>query len=147
MDTLNDDANFRNVKGILSKAGFPYITSEAKDISEQAEFIASGAVSFEVTRFVWLWLQVFATAASFALALFGYYGTNKWFMIGGISLLFMLFIIMFCHLAYTASELMVTLDVCEQVYEVVHRNELPYANVGLAYYLSPFTYVNVWSIC
>eukprot|EP00826_Nyctotherus_ovalis_P050051 TRINITY_DN6095_c0_g1_i9.p1 TRINITY_DN6095_c0_g1~~TRINITY_DN6095_c0_g1_i9.p1 ORF type:complete len:221 (-),score=15.89 TRINITY_DN6095_c0_g1_i9:105-767(-) len=78
--------------------------------------------------------------ASFALALFGYYGTNKWFMIGGISLLFMLFIIMLCHLAYTASELIVTLDICEQVYEILHNNKLPYKSEGLAYYLSPFTY-------
>ena len=121
--------------------GFEYTLSEAAKIKKNSEYIGTGALSFEIARFVWLWLQILATGVSFALCLMGFYGSNKGLLIGGNTMLFMLFIGLFLHMAYASSELFVILDVCEQVYEVVHKNKLPYTESGMAYFLVPFDYV------
>ena len=140
INSLNQNASFRAKSTQLYKAGFDFILTEATSISNNADYIASNSLSFEVARFVWFWAEVILTLISFALCLLGYYGNNKGFLIGGNILLFMWFMIFFCHLAYGSSEYFVILDICEQVYDVVHLNKLPYNTKGLAYFLSPFSY-------
>ncbi len=145
VNQLASDITFRDRTFALRTEGFDYVLTEANAISQLSEYFSSGALSVEIARFAWLWLQIVVTGVSFFLCLRGYYGLGRRrrFLLGGSVMLFILLLLLFVYLAYVSSEMFLTLDMCEQIYTIVHKNQLPYVPRGIATYLPPFTYVSL----
>jgi len=142
IDSLSLNDAFRSKSLPLYRASFDYIFPEARRVQVDSEYISSSARSFEITRYVWFWGQIMITMVSFSLCMFGYHGSNKEFMIGGLVLIFMWFITLLCHLAFSSSEFFLVLDICENIFDIIHNNYVPYSRKGLAYFLTPFSYEN-----
>lgn len=143
---LNGNLTFRSKTTAPIDEGFDYVLTDANAINQSSYDFSNGALSFEIARFVWLWMQIASTLFAIALCVSGYVRIKKvGLLIAGNIILFFLFCVSLIHLAYIASELTITMDMCEQIYNIVHNNDLPYNNTnGFATYLPPFSYVNLY---
>jgi hypothetical protein len=95
---------------------FEPVNLEAVDFTQHCESWSDGVYSFEVARFVWIWLHILLTMCCMALTLAGYFPFKKaGYLISSTVILFFAFAFLFLHLAYFTSELIVMVDVCEQV--------------------------------
>ncbi len=116
---------------------------EVDAIKKKSDEFSFDAYSFEVGRFVWIWVQIFITAVSIGMGIAGYIPfKSAGYLIAATVVLFFAFAELFLHMAYCTSQLFVTTDICEQIYDIVHENKVPVEDEGIGYFLKPFSYVN-----
>jgi len=135
--------NLRQYSNVLPETtGFEKIFAETSAISSHSSSFSDNCYSYEVVRFSWIWVQIFFTIIALVFALVGFKKKGAQLLMKiGIIWLFALFASLVLFLAFMASEIFVVLDVCENVYNIVHLNQIPTRPTGLAYFLAPFTYV------
>ena len=126
---------------------FDYVFSETSNIKSSSTHFTDLAYGFEVGRFSWVWIQMLMSIVAISTAYTAYktFGRSLLLKI----MIFMLFCLIITNLAilsYTTSEMFVILDICEQVYTIVHLNQIPNSILGLAYYARPFSDVMIPSV-
>ncbi len=122
---------------------FSYIYSETAKIYDKSDSFSNGAYAYEVVRFSWVWVQLFISMIAIGITFVAYSGAKMTFLLKiATFLLYALIITHLAFLAYMTSELFVALDMCEQIYYIVHLNSVPSTQVGIAYYLRPFSDVS-----
>ena len=123
---------------------FQYLLTETSIIKSVSNSFSDKTYAYEVARFSWTWIQLFASILAVILTFAGYKNFHaELFLTLLIYLLYALIVTHLALLAFIASELFVTLDICEQVYGIVQFNNVPTTEYGIAYYARPFSYESV----
>ena len=151
IDNVKDLENALPIKiesGLYLTENFEDIKNEINVIYDHTLSFERSAYAYEVILYSWVWLQSFFTLLFSILIIVGFKSKDPKMLLIRIPTI-LLFVFLVFHLAYLAcfcSQIFMVADICEQMYTISTFNIVPTTELGLAYFIKPFTHESIGKI-